>query len=109
MKKLRLDLKILKVLSFLLVCLFLNACQPDDNSKNDDNTQQADKVESVANPDDIRQAKEFLSDLPAACSNSKTWTEEDGSITIHVSCQNSEKRVNSYVTIKNGIVREIIE
>lgn len=63
--------------------------------------------ESYANPEDVRQAKQFLADLPPACSGSRASASRDGTVTIRLSCVGSSNSMNGSIKIKNGIVTEI--
>lgn len=63
--------------------------------------------ESSANPDDARQARQFLASLPEACSGSRASVSRDGTITIRLSREGANKSLSGLVKIKDGVVREI--
>jgi len=62
---------------------------------------------SQADPDDMRQARKFLADLPPACSRSRISVASDRTVIIHVSCTSGAKSMQSQVRIRNGIVRDL--
>ena len=62
---------------------------------------------STASSPDARQAREFLSGLPSACSSSSMSTSSDGSVTIYVRCNDDANSMNGKVKIHNGVVTEI--
>lgn len=63
--------------------------------------------ESYANPDDVRQAKKFLNDLPPACSGSSASASRDGTVAIRIVCNDGSKAMDGRIKIKNGIVTEV--
>ena len=60
-----------------------------------------------ASSSDVRQAKDFLSDLPVGCRNSSASASVDGTVTINLRCSNAEQSLNSIMQIKDGIVTNI--
>ena len=60
--------------------------------------------ESLAAPDDLKQARKFLDDLPAACSGSYITISKDGTVIIHTVCSGASEFMSGTVSIKNGIV-----
>jgi hypothetical protein len=62
---------------------------------------------SFASPEDVRQAEEFLESLPAVCAESSAEARTDGSVTIHVRCDDGSDALDSEMSIKDGIVREL--
>ena len=63
--------------------------------------------EAYANSEDARQAKEFLSSLPAACNRSRASASRDGTVTIRLSCEGANKALSGQIKIKNGVVTEV--
>jgi hypothetical protein len=57
--------------------------------------------------EDVREANNFLSQLPPACSNSRANNLPDGTVSIRIICSGNNKSVDGLVEIKNGIVRRI--
>ena len=57
--------------------------------------------------DDVREANNFLSQLPPACSNSYSNNLPDGTVSIRIICSGNNKSVDGLVEIKNGIVKRI--
>lgn len=62
---------------------------------------------SQVDPDDMRQARKFLADLPPACSRSRISVASDRTVIIHVSCSSGAKSMQSQVRIKNGVVTDL--
>lgn len=60
-----------------------------------------------ANPDDIRQARRFLEDLPPACDSSYYSVAPDHTVVIHYACSDSDKSTRGEVRIKDGIVTNL--
>lgn len=60
-----------------------------------------------ANPEDMRQARKFLADLPPACSRSYISVATDRTVVIHVSCTDSTRSRRDEIRIKNGIVTDL--
>ncbi|WP_221065264.1 hypothetical protein [Methylomagnum ishizawai] len=63
--------------------------------------------EQYANPGDVRQAISFLSELPPACTKSSAYASLDGTVSIRILCESSDKFVDGLVEIRNGIVTKI--
>ena len=59
------------------------------------------------NSEDMRQAREFLYQLPPACKNSYISTASDGTVIIYISCEGNDKSMEGSVEIKDGIVKRI--
>lgn len=57
-----------------------------------------------ANPRDVAQATEFLSNLPAPCGKSYMYVSEDGTVNIRLICDDGTQTTNKLVRIKDGIV-----
>lgn len=63
--------------------------------------------ESRANREDIKQARQFVRDMPDACSRKEIEVEADGTVEISFFCSGNGKVMSGSVKIKDGIVREI--
>lgn len=63
----------------------------------------------AANPDDLRQARQFVSQLPDNCKDSQISTASDGTVVINFTCIGNSKApgLSGAIEIKNGIVRKI--
>lgn len=64
-------------------------------------------AQPITNPGDLRQAREFISQLPSECKNSRMSTSSDGTVTIRISCKGSDKSMEGTIEIKDGIVKSI--
>lgn len=62
---------------------------------------------SYANPSDLRQARRFLDDLPAACAQSRLAVARDGTVTIFIACEGASGSMEGSVKFKDGVVTEI--
>lgn len=62
---------------------------------------------SQADPDDMRQAREFLAGLPPACRRSYISVASDQTVIIHVACTRGAKSTQSQIRVKNGIVTDL--
>ena len=62
---------------------------------------------SHAKASDIKQAQEFLSSLPTACSKSVIRITDDGSVKIGMLCIQGQKRVDGLIVIKDGVETRI--
>jgi hypothetical protein len=60
--------------------------------------------ENLANPSDLRQAKDMLRSLPSACNRSYISVSSDGTVNIRVLCSDSSKATDATITIKDGKV-----
>jgi hypothetical protein len=56
-----------------------------------------------ANPEDLRQARRFLADLPPAC-NGSYRVAADRTVVLHYSCSGNGKSARGEIRIKDGIV-----
>lgn len=65
--------------------------------------------QSNANPNDLRQAQDFISQLPAACRNSRYAVAADGTVVINILCDKNDRSagMDGTIEIKNGIVKKI--
>ena len=65
--------------------------------------------QSNANPSDLRQAQDFISQLPAACRNSRYAVAADGTVVINILCDKNDRSagMDGTIEIKNGIVKKI--
>ena len=64
-------------------------------------------AQSNVNPNDLKQAREFLSQLSPLCKNSSISTSTDGTVIVHILCENKDKSMDGTIEIKNGIVKKI--
>lgn len=62
---------------------------------------------SFAAASDVRQAEQFLTSLPAACSGTSASAASDGTITIELKCSGSSQSLNGLIRIKDGVVTDI--
>ena len=65
--------------------------------------------QSNTNPNDLRQARDFISKLPEACRNSRYAETTDGTVVINILCDKNERSagMDGILEIKNGIVKKI--
>lgn len=63
--------------------------------------------ELQADPDDMRQARNFVAGLPPACSRSSISVASDQTVIIHVTCSDGTKSAQSQVRIKNGVLTQL--
>jgi hypothetical protein len=65
--------------------------------------------EQLANPNDVRQARQFLHALPPACKNSRGAAMGNGAVRIELACQTEAQSLGGIVQFKDGVVTEIAD
>lgn len=66
-------------------------------------------AQSNANPEDVRQAKQFLTDIPPACRDSNMYIRSDGTVVVRVLCEPNSKSqgMDGIIEMKDGRVIKI--